>query len=216
MEKLKEVAGIGSFILGIVLFALIVIAILHPRIMLQPMSVILFLIILTILLLIAGMAVAPDSSKTQVYAKVRVGMLFIIYVILLYQSVLGSSVFERGNEIGKANFIPFRTIFGYFSSWASGQITRSNLVYNILGNILLLAPVGFFVSYYVKALRKPVYYLLIGIIVSVLIEVLQKMSGVGRFDIDDIILNTIGVMLFYMFVNLTWVKSILKKCGIPS
>ncbi|GFZ33095.1 hypothetical protein CSC2_36210 [Clostridium zeae] len=77
---------------------------------------------------------------------------------------------------------------------------------NILGNIILLRPLGFFTSLLFKKFRKFGYTLLIGFIFSVGIEGMQFLiSAILGFtykitDVDDIILNIYGAVVgFIMF-----------------
>ena len=77
----------------------------------------------------------------------------------------------------------------------------SNLfIKNVLGNIILFLPYGFFVSYYLD-LKKPYSAFLLIMLVSISIETTQLLIG-RIFDIDDIILNIIGGMLGYLIYKL--------------
>ncbi len=63
--------------------------------------------------------------------------------------------------------------------------------YYIVGNILVYLPFGFFICYY-KNLKYSILYCLLLII---LFETLQGVSNLGYFDIDDILLNSIGGLM---------------------
>ena len=84
------------------------------------------------------------------------------------------------------NFIPFREIFRY-------DFGSRLFVKNVLGNMLLFLPFGFFVSYFLKC-KKAWLPLILTMIASISIETVQMVIG-RVFDIDDIILNIIGGML---------------------
>ncbi len=115
-------------------------------------------------------------------------LIFIVYILMFFQAVTYQDVISYGN-----NFIPFKELTRYKIG--------SNLFYkNIIGNILLFMPYGFFVSYYLKLDKKRVAFLLV-FIVSFAIETVQL--AIGRcFDVDDILLNLVGGMLGYFIYKL--------------
>ena len=76
------------------------------------------------------------------------------------------------------------------------NITSRLFIKNVLGNMLMILPFGFFASYYLKA-EKLTLPLLLTLIASVSIEVVQLLIG-RVFDVDDIILNILGGMLGYL------------------
>ena len=96
------------------------------------------------------------------------------------------------------NFIPFKEMFRY-------SLTSKLFYRNVIGNILLFVPFGYFVSYYCK-LPSVKYNLFITVITSTSIETIQ--SAIGRsFDIDDIILNVVGGIIgFLIYVGLDAIK----------
>ncbi len=69
---------------------------------------------------------------------------------------------------------------------------------NILGNILLFTPLGFFLPLLWNKFKKFSKVILAGVLVSLLIECSQLFLCRGT-DIDDLILNTLGTMLGYLF-----------------
>lgn len=73
---------------------------------------------------------------------------------------------------------------------------------NILGNILLLLPLGIFLPMFFKRLRSFKSTVITCALVSLSIEVVQYISTYfGNFrscDIDDIILNTLGGMIGFI------------------
>lgn len=110
------------------------------------------------------------------------------------------------------NLIPFKTIISYFSFLFDPQ--RDNYlvisIVNLVGNITLFIPFGYFVNYFsVKKKNKKNWINLLKILLfSFLIEILQLIEvsiglSFGRtIDIDDIILNflggIIGIQIYYV------------------
>lgn len=99
-----------------------------------------------------------------------------------------------------ANFIPFKTIIPYLFGYKGLIIAGINLV----GNIVLLVPVGFILPFISPNItwKKS---LALAVAAGLIIEGLQVVLHVGIFDIDDVILNAFGVMLGF------WSQLILSK-----
>ena len=107
---------------------------------------------------------------------------FIIYILSLFQIVTTSDL----NTLSGNNFIPFKEILRY-------DLGSRLFIKNVIGNILLFLPFGFFVSFILKS--DSIFEIIdISIITSVTIECVQMVIG-RVFDIDDILLNLIGGIL---------------------
>lgn len=116
-------------------------------------------------------------------------LLFIIYILCLFHAVTFQDV-----SWSTANYIPFKEIFRY-------DIGSSLFYKNILGNVLLFLPYGFFIGMYIK-IDKPLLVVALSSITSLAIEIIQLLIG-RVFDVDDIILNIIGAivgLLLYKFL----------------
>jgi hypothetical protein len=101
--------------------------------------------------------------------------------------------FER-NLLFMINVVPFRTIVTQFSGFPSAYYAANQ----IIGNIIVLAPLCFFLLYFGRITCKSAFPLMF--IYSLSIEVLQFLSDLFFFqaramDIDDVILNTAGAAL---------------------
>lgn len=129
------------------------------------------------------------QKKSIVLYKELMGLAFIIYIILLFELVTTTDYYAFGN-----NFIPFKEIFRYSA--------LSNAFYkNVLGNVVLFLPFGYFTAYFCKISRF-YWSLLMAFITSFTIESIQ--AGIGRaFDIDDIMLNLFGAYLGYLAYKIT-------------
>ena len=155
----------------------------------------LFLIVLITLRLVY----LKVNHKKFILYKELLSLSFIIYILLLFELVTSTDFESYSN-----NFIPFKEMFRY-------SLTSKLFYRNVIGNILLFVPFGYFVSYYCK-LPSVKYNLLITIITSTSIETIQ--SAIGRsFDIDDIMLNLVGGLLgclIYKFLD--YIKEKLPNC----
>ena len=138
------------------------------------------------------------GSRKFVLHKELLSLVFIIYILCLYYILMG-----QDGTSGGVNLIPFKEMFRY--SFGSYKFMK-----NIVGNILLFIPFGFFASYYLNN-RKASLILIVSLIVSGLTEGLQYYTG-RVFDIDDIILNVFGGFIGYLlYIGLMAIKGKLPK-----
>lgn len=138
-----------------------------------------------------------QNKKISLY-KELLNLIFIIYILCLYHVVTFQDI-----NYGTNNFMPFREIFRY-------SIGSHKFFKNIIGNIILFIPFGFFTSYYLKN-KKILTPLILTIIASSTIEIVQYYIG-RVFDIDDIILNTFGGILgFLLFIGFDAIRHRLPK-----
>lgn len=146
-------------------------------------------ITITIIAIISLRIIYLIKTKTKfILYEEMLSLIFIIYMLMLFQVVTYQDVISYGN-----NFLPFKELTRY-------QIGSELFYKNIIGNILLFIPYGFFVSYYLKLDKKRLAFLLV-FIVSLTIECVQLLIN-RCFDIDDILLNLVGGMLGYLVYRL--------------
>lgn len=82
---------------------------------------------------------------------------------------------------------------------------------NLLGNIVCFMPFGFLLPT-ISENRSYNNIILVGILTmlfSLAVETMQLVAKVGAFDVDDILLNTIGGILGYVFFK--FISCIRKK-----
>lgn len=142
----------------------------------------------------------------KISSKIIIYILFATYLAYLFDLVFFKyrSAFTGINDITtlklylkhSANFQPFKTIMNYINN--IGNINNHIIITNILGNIVAFMPFGVFLP---LALRfKGILKIMIhSFFLSFFIETVQLTFRVGSFDIDDIILNTFGGLLGYIF-----------------
>lgn len=127
-----------------------------------------------------------NHEKFVIY-KELLSLSFLIYIMCLFQVV----TFQDDTIWSSNNFIPFKEIMRYNMG--------SRLFFkNVIGNMVMFLPYGFFISYYLNNKKMSLTFILT-LITSVSIETVQLIIG-RVFDIDDIILNVIGGTLgFYIY-----------------
>ena len=156
------------------------------------------IVLITVIVSSFRIAYLIKYNKMFVFHRELLALIFMIYILCLYYVVTYQDV-----NYGGVNLIPFKEMFRY--SFGSPKFVK-----NVVGNILMFLPFGFFVSYYLKA-NKVSYPLVLTLIVSLTIELVQL--KIGRvFDIDDVILNVIGGFCgFLIYVALSAIESRLPK-----
>ena len=103
----------------------------------------------------------------------------------------------KGQNYGTINLIPFNTIHFYLS----GNVGYLIALYNLGANIGLFIPFGLYYRY-IKKTPSMKQLLIITIFSISTIEWLQFFTKRGSLDIDDLMLNVLGVCLGYFIYPL--------------
>ncbi|MBY0097127.1 VanZ family protein [Mesobacillus maritimus] len=124
--------------------------------------------------------------------------LFLLYiaiaaVLLFFSSYRQEVRFGRNEAFTEYNLVPFQTIMNYIN--ATGYINTSIVITNLAGNILAFMPLGFFLPLLFKRYLKFRNTIFVVIASTFSVECLQYYFRVGSFDVDDLILNTVGGIL---------------------
>ena len=130
---------------------------------------------------------------------VYIALLFIVVVVKFKGSfyVLSDRIRSYSSpDVINYNLIPFRSIHVQIS-----RITQWWALKNLLGNIIPFAPFGFLLPITYRKCDSAIKVLSVGIVSILLIETFQFITKLGSFDVDDIILNMIGITCgYFMFL----------------
>ena len=131
-------------------------------------------------------------------SNVKTWVCFIAYLLLLAYVVFISSGLGRvEHEEYRYNLTLFQEIGRYY--YQGANTGNWNLFrFNVLGNILVFVPLGVFLPKLFQRFRKLTSVLLFSLELSLAIEVTQLFTKIGSFDVDDLLLNTIGGVLGYL------------------
>ena len=94
-----------------------------------------------------------------------------------------------------ANLTPFSTIRLFSSKRVSSEYSYKNIGGNIIGFI----PIGILLPLLFSFFRKFGWLVGAVFLLSLLFELTQLVGGIGVFDVDDLILNTTGGMIGWLF-----------------
>jgi glycopeptide antibiotics resistance protein len=124
--------------------------------------------------------------------------LFLVYLAGLIYFLFLSEEYGRGIDgiVYDYNLLPFREIRRYVSYWRILGIRT--VLLNLAGNVIGFMPFGVLLPLMAKSVRKAWRVALLSFEISALIEVSQLIFQVGCFDVDDMILNTLGGLLGYL------------------
>ena len=155
-------------------------------------------LIITVIVSSLRIAYLLNGNHKFCLHKELLSLVFIVYILCLYHVVTFQDV-----NYGVNNFIPFKEIFRY-------SIGSAKFIKNIMGNIVLFIPFGFFGCYYLKH-KKIITPAILTFVVSLTIEGVQYYIG-RVFDIDDIILNVLGgISGFLLYVGFDAIRLRLPK-----
>ncbi len=140
---------------------------------------------------------------------------FVAYYLLFRLSgremvVMSADMLDNYNYGNAINLVPFKTIAQYVTAVFDGSI-RGHALLNLVGNVLLFLPAGFFLPFFLKAARKLKWYSVIMASTIIVIEVVQLFTMSGSLDIDDFILNFAGVLIGFVIFTRTPARSLMER-----
>ena len=142
-----------------------------------------------------------NDAKRLKYALWVGRVLFLVYLAGLCYFLFFAENYGRifGQENYRYNLVPFREIERF---WTYRRELGIHSFYNLAGNILGFVPAGFFIPILWKNRRGFLFTVCITFQMSLLVEILQLIFRVGSFDVDDLLLNTLGGILGYCLLTL--------------
>lgn len=115
------------------------------------------------------------------------------FLALAYILVFLKIVIFKNGLTGGFRSINLRPLLA-FTDYRKGHMTGSAFLKNVLGNIGIFIPMGILIA---KNSKKPsiLRSTFIGLLLSLAIELLQFITGLGMTDIDDCIFNGLGSLI---------------------
>lgn len=152
----------------------------------------LFIIVIASCFVIIGNSIYKNNYVEKIADKNKIIKLsqiiiFTYYVIFLFNMV----IFARYSSLNSYNLIPFKSIID--------AVNSHNIYFiliNIFGNLFVFMPLEYFIIELFNIKNFKLNFVLSVSIIS-LIELFQFIFKVGVLDIDDLILCTLGMTLFY-------------------
>lgn len=127
--------------------------------------------------------------------KVIGTLLFIIYIIMMvyflfFAESMGRTICDREYSYNLVLFKEIKRFIKYRK-----ELGMTAVLTNVFGNIICFIPFGFMLPIISMKMRKSLLVTLVSFELSIVIEVTQLVFKVGSFDVDDLVLNTIGGLI---------------------
>ncbi|MEK6481644.1 VanZ family protein [Catalinimonas sp. 4WD22] len=132
-------------------------------------------------------------ALVTIYFSLFLWVLFFNRIPPFYQNSLPAK------ELG-AQLIPLNTSFIFIKKSISNGFswpTTYMMVSNLLGNVILFIPFGILSPLLFSWVHKSKRILFLTLLFSFAAELIQFYFQIGVFDVDDIILNTLGSVIGY-------------------
>ena len=156
-----------------------------------------------------------DNNKPM---KINLYIFFGLYLILLITLTLFDSLWLRNgfnfsgfdNIQDRINLVPFKTIMTFVKEFDS-MYSTSQIMLNLFGNVCAFMPMALFLLLLFKRQNKAFQFVITLTLMILGIEFLQLITGSGRFDIDDLILNLFGAVLVYLLFKIKSVNALIHN-----
>ncbi len=139
--------------------------------------------------------------RNETKKKIRIigWILFIIYILLLIYFLFLSEEYGRKDFAQRDyqyNLVLFQEIRRFW-------VYRKRVGYlaaflNLAGNVIGFLPFGFILPVIGKRMKNGFLVTVCGFCLSLFVESMQLIFKVGSFDVDDLLLNTLGTVLGYL------------------
>lgn len=163
---------------------------------------IVYLSLLSIYVFISGISI---NDKKEYKRNINIYIMIYILCLISILFLVGRPPIRISNSWYISELIPFKTIISQLKYGSINEIVR-----NIIGNLCLFIPLSFLLILKDNKYKNILRQTLIVLPSILMTELLQMITSVGVFDIDDIILNYLGVLLFIIIMNIVNIDKIHK------
>lgn len=162
------------------------------------------------------------NKNINIVREIILFIFFVYFLFLLLLTIFKGGLIEFRNQFdtyayrehglfGIINIVPIKETINTFMHSEAGL---RNSIINIIGNILVFMPLGFFIPLLFHKFNNFKKVSKVGVLSSLSIEVFQLFVGGNVCDIDDVIYNTLGAIvgfICYKIVEIIIVKINLKE-----
>lgn len=148
-----------------------------------------------------------EKKKGNKLFRVLEILLFVVYLAVLCYFLfiadrMGRTYSER---VYHYNLMPFKEISRF---WTYRQtLGLWSVMLNLIGNVVAFIPFGLFLPRLFPACRRFALTVVLAFEFSLCVEMIQLVWKVGSFDVDDLLLNTLGgVFGFFIYRIFVWIK----------
>ena len=141
-------------------------------------------------------------NKDKIY-KINIILYIIWFLIILFSFtfIIGRSNFRIYNLIYHNLYYDIQYKLFYTITNQLKRASNFSILKNIFGNIFALIPLSFLLMIKNKKYKNVIKQTFIIIPTILFIEILQVFTNTGVFDVDDIFLNYLGVLIFIFLIT---------------
>lgn len=162
------------------------------------------------------------NKKTNIVREIILFIFFVYFLFLLLLTIFKGGRIEFSNQfnsfmyrehglLGIINVVPIKETINTFMHSETGM---RNSLRNVIGNILVFMPLGFFIPLLFEKFNNLKKVLKVGCLSSLAIELSQLFVGSNVCDIDDVIYNTLGALAG--FICYKTFETIIKKVNLKN
>ena len=141
------------------------------------------------------MAVSNMKGKKERIISITI---FVIYIIALCYFLFFAESMGRTTR-GDEYHYNLQPLFEIKRIWRGRHILGMKyVILNFAGNVIAFIPFGYLLPKIVKKKLGLFYTVLFSFEFSLLVELTQLISRTGSFDVDDLLLNTLGGLIGYI------------------
>jgi len=137
------------------------------------------------------------SRKTGITVMFSVYCVIAFYFVFIFARTVSDNSFWA-RMCFNANVVPLKTIIEYTTALFSDGISFSSVAVYTVGNAALAMPLGIFLPMLFGRMRSVSATLLTTASATFVLEFFQFIFKLGSFDIDSVILRTLGAAVGYL------------------
>ena len=154
---------------------------------------IIFMLLNSLFIFIYG--ILKNNKKTYNFNMINYIFLY-SYLLFTITFIISRSEFRFYNWWYSGQYTPFHTLISQIKYGSTTSILK-----NIIGNSIMLIPLSLLLMIKNKKYNNILKQSIIILPITIIIEFLQASTHTGIFDIDDIILNYIGTLIFTFLIT---------------
>lgn len=162
------------------------------------------------------------NKRINIAREIILFIFFVYFLFLLLLTIFKGGCIEFRNQfdsymyrehglLGIINIVPIKETINTFMHSETGM---RNSLRNLIGNILVFMPLGFFIPLLFDKFNNLKKVLKVGCLSSLAIELSQLFVGSNVCDIDDVIYNTLGALAG--FICYKTFETIIKKVNLKN
>lgn len=138
-------------------------------------------------------------KETKKWIRSAGRLLFVLYMGLLVYFLFFAESYGRAGDMAREYRYNLKLFEEIKRFWIyRKEVGMLAMVLNIFGNVVGFVPFGYILPVMHYRFQNCLLVTLGGFSLSLCVETVQLVSRVGCFDVDDLVLNTLGAFLGYV------------------